>query len=972
MLKYERTIDLNGKWEFVPGYLKCENIYNYIFDCPHTGWQEIDVPYFWNGSRWMSILGEFHMKNGCYKDGRVPPFKGHNGVGWYRKKICLPGQWAGKRIHIRFLAVAAKAKVWVNGHEAGEHLGAYSSFEFDITDFVSCTEENSIVVQVWGKKCFYPDDQRSYDQGGIHLFVPGRQQDIPVGETRDNAGIYQPVEIFATEKAYVNDVEAALCGDTVKIKVHAIRKYVKPETITVKVMIRDRKTGRVIWEEARDSRLPEEHNTLTFLAKQPDIKLWSPENPAMYSIEAGLSCKGSDWGTVYKESGFKVFEIRNSKFYLNGKPYFLRGAGSPVSPVIIHDEEYIFKFLKMCKELNLNCIRFHTEPPSQIWLKGCDELGLLSIYEMPLMQQLPEIVNTRREFRELVRHVKHHPSIAIYCLSNETEFYPGAGRMIGYETVAAYLGDLRAAVLEVDDTLPVYHNAGYSGEVEGGNGDIRDWHIYGGWYGSCIYSYEAVVRGIAEMEMLQPEEGRPMAPEGLTDKIKMRFLRDVHKPVILTEFIAAYTADDGHLFQYPLKVRRIGKYRDEGNKRSLWYQAFLLKEVVEILRRERNGTNNLSGLTPFALFNWFFNPLDKDRLSLKPAALALKGVMEPAHASIRCWNRHKFGRDEFEAWIYLINDDAARGDIEKSVLKYSIRTENGEVISEGSICVEELDYYDIKVVPVRIDLPDITGREIREAVMDVEWKTGEEMLSHNTVDLLLAPAGLKIFNKDGISGKVYLFDTEGSTAALFDRMNLAYERVESISEASGMNLAVIIGANSLGKLTGNDKALLNQGMNRGLTVLVLEQDVYDINRQDISIDWIDGTPLRIMREGGQVDDFVYVTDFNSPIFKGLKPEHFRMWNGNTVVVSSYIRQGTDENHVPAKTLFGSRSGYGVSKLDNVKSFIECFNFLRNDGLIEVQCGAGRVLFSQLEASRRYGDDPVATVYMNNLFKYALE
>ena len=53
MLKYERTIDLNGKWEFVPGYLKCENIYNYIFDCPHTGWQEIDVPYFWNGSRWM-------------------------------------------------------------------------------------------------------------------------------------------------------------------------------------------------------------------------------------------------------------------------------------------------------------------------------------------------------------------------------------------------------------------------------------------------------------------------------------------------------------------------------------------------------------------------------------------------------------------------------------------------------------------------------------------------------------------------------------------------------------------------------------------------------------------------------------------------------------------------------------------------------------------------------------------------------
>ena len=38
--------------------------------------------------------------------------------------------------------------------------------------------------------------------------------------------------------------------------------------------------------------------------------------------------------------------------------------------------------------------------------------------------------------------------------------------------------------------------------------------------------------------------------------------------------------------------------------------------------------------------------------------------------------------------------------------------------------------------------------------------------------------------------------------------------------------------------------------------------------------------LKIIRENDHVDDFVHIRDFSSPIFKGLQPEHFRMWNTN--------------------------------------------------------------------------------------------
>ncbi len=967
MLRYENTISLNGVWDFKPGFLKCDNIFNYTKD--DENWSPIDVPYFWNGSKWMSILGKFHTENGYYKDGLVPPFKDHLDIGWYRKKITLPDKWKGKRIHVRFIGVAAKAMLWVNGKAVGEHLGAYSAFGFEITDYIDYQIENTIVVKVWGKHCFYPYDQRVFDQGGIHMYVPGRTLETAIGETRDNAGIYQPVEIYATDAVYIKELEISRTSDPLKVRACINGKCYNRDSLAVTVKIIDKQSSKIVCQETRYTGMPEENIAVTFVFREHDIKLWSPEEPYMYSVEVQLQYKDENWGNVIKDTGFKEFTIRDKKFYLNGKPYFLRGGGSPVNPVIVHDDEYIFKFLNMCKELNLNCVRFHTEPPSQAWLKCCDELGLLAIFEMPLMQQTPEVVNTRKEFAALVKQAKHHPSIAIYCLANEINFKPDVTlNMTGYDAMGTYLNDLRAAVLEEDDTLPVYHDSGYATDVEGGNGDIRDWHIYCGWYENCIYSYEAIMKGIAVMEMLSPKAFDEKAPRGLKDKRNNRFWRDIHKPLILTELIAAYTDDDGHFFQYPIKVRRIGRYRDKDNKKALWYQAFLLKEVVEILRCSRDNVNNLSGVSPFALFNWFFNPLDKYKLLFKPAAFALKNVMEPAHASIKCWNRHKFGNDFFKAEIYLINDDVVSGNFRNTVLNYNIKIKQGNVLAKGNIFVDKVDYYEIKVMPIAAKIPDIPGDSIVEAEINVEWKKDDIILSSNKMDLLIAPEKLMEFKRDKRYGKIYIYDTEGQTTPILDRIGLLYERINSIKDIKVKRCVLIIGANSLG-ISEEEKILLNGFIKNGASVLVLEQDVYDIGTEPLIIDWIDDTPISIIKEGEQVDDFVHVNDFKSPIFNGLKPEHFRMWNGNTVVISSFIKQGTEENHQKAKTLFGSRAGFSINKLPNVKTYVECFNFLRYDGLIEIQLGRGKIMFSQLEACRRYGDDPVATVYLNNLFEY---
>lgn len=969
MLRREATISLDGTWDFVPGHLKSDNVHAHIFDDATIPWQEIEVPYFWNGSRWMSVVGEDYYRNGYYKDGRVPPFRDHKGVGWYRRRFVLPQEWRGLRIHLRFLAVAAKARVWVNGVEAGGHLGAYSAFSFDITEYIRFDRDNTVVVQVWGKNCFYPDDQRTYDHGGIHLFVPGRALETAIGETKDNAGIGQPVEIYATGQAYLEDLDVRSMTDSLVMKLYLVRRHVEPVTLTVGARLVEEQTGRVIREESRATRLPEERSMMTFVWRDLEVEMWSPETPSLYRLEVGIKRSGERWGTAFKDIGFKTFVIRAGQFQLNGKPYFLRAAGPPASPLVVNDRDYIARFLAVCKSLNLNCLRFHTEPPSQAWLDGCDAAGLLVIFEGPLMQQAPEIVNTREEYRALVRQAKHHPCLALYCLSNETEFLPEMARMAGYDSMAVYLQDLRQAVLEEDDSLPVYHNSGYSEEAEGG--DVRDWHYYGGWYNGAVYAFEALLRGQALMEALAPGEGEPLAPGGLVDERCRKMARDPQKPLILTEFLAAYTADDGHLFQYPLKIRRIGGHPDEDNRRSLWYQAFLLKESVEILRRARDSRNNLCGISPFALFNWFFHPLEKNGMQLKPAAEALRRAMEPVHVSLRCWRRHLFAGSRLAAEAHLINDDPTREEISAGRLAWVLADPSGAAIAEGLVSVPSVPYYGIESVPVELELPDISAPGLIEAVLSVRWLADERTLSENTLELLLAPSALREERIPGSGAAVFLLDAAGAAAPALALMGIACDRVDRVPDAVPEETLLIVGPDSLRLLTPADKTALNGIARQGSTILVLEQDVYRPDRDEMAIDWLDGTPLRIMREDLDVDDFAQVREPSHPIFAGLRPEHFRMWNGNTVIISSYIRQGTEEDQVPAKTIFGSRAGYGVKKRTNVRTLVECHNFLRNDGLVEVPLGAGKVILSQLEAVRRYGDDPAATVYLRNLVRYAL-
>lgn len=87
----------------------------------------------------------------------------------YQRTFSLPGHFDNKRIILHFEAVDQIAQVYLNNDYLGMHSGGYTSFSFDITEYL--TENNTLRVEVTDrldKSLPYGKQKKSGEECGIH------------------------------------------------------------------------------------------------------------------------------------------------------------------------------------------------------------------------------------------------------------------------------------------------------------------------------------------------------------------------------------------------------------------------------------------------------------------------------------------------------------------------------------------------------------------------------------------------------------------------------------------------------------------------------------------------------------------------------------------------------------------------------------------------------------------------------------
>jgi len=77
---------------------------------------------------------------------------GYQGVAWYRRVVTLPAGWTASGLQpvLRFGAVGWEARVWVNSHVAGDHVGGCTPFSIDLTSFLNGDAPLTVVVRLRG------------------------------------------------------------------------------------------------------------------------------------------------------------------------------------------------------------------------------------------------------------------------------------------------------------------------------------------------------------------------------------------------------------------------------------------------------------------------------------------------------------------------------------------------------------------------------------------------------------------------------------------------------------------------------------------------------------------------------------------------------------------------------------------------------------------------------------------------------
>ena len=346
-----------------------------------------------------------------------------NEVLWYERRFTVPAGWRQGALLLHFGAGDWEADIYLNGIRVGGHKGGYTAFSIDIAPYLTRGEQ-TLAVRVTD-----PTD-RGTQPRGKQVTESRTIWYTPV------TGIWQTVWLEPVPESRIAALRSTPDIDTKSLTVEAVTVGVRPGDI-VGVTLRD--NGRTV-ATARAAAGEPLRLTLS------DMKLWTPDTPVLYNLEATLLRGGKPVDRVGSYAAMrKNSTVRGKEGFLrlqlNDRECFQFGPldqgwwpdGLYTAPT---DEALVYDIVKT-KELGFNMIRKHVKVEPERWYWHCDRLGILVWQDMPNGGPSPEWQNNRyfngaeaertarseeqfrREWKEIIDQLYNHPSVVMWVPFNE-------------------------------------------------------------------------------------------------------------------------------------------------------------------------------------------------------------------------------------------------------------------------------------------------------------------------------------------------------------------------------------------------------------------------------------------------------------------------------------------------------------------------------------------------------------------------
>ena len=401
----------------------------------------------------------------------------------YKRTLTVTPEMEGKRLFLYFEGANSAADVFVNYRTVAHHLGGYTAFCTEITDYVKPGDND---LEVWVSNAFRSDvlpisgDFNVY--GGLHrpchLIVTGQNCIDPLFYASPGVLVHQD---------RVTDDEARF---TVETRL-SLKDVSRPLTVQTKVLDAE---GRQVAGTESVVNVPCDNVRQPLAINGPT--LWDGvNNPYLYTVQVDLCQDGKVLDRVTQKTGFRYFHADPERgFFLNGRPYDLhgfcrhediKGKGSALTA-----EDYQTD-LPLIKEIGATAVRLAHYPHAKPMYEMGDENGLILWTEIPLcgpggygytgfVGNEPLKAHARQVLKELVYQNINHPSICFWGIFNELlitdDFFQA------YDNPVAFVKELNGLYKSIDPSRLTCFATCVDQTNYQGCSDLIAWNKYFGWH----------------------------------------------------------------------------------------------------------------------------------------------------------------------------------------------------------------------------------------------------------------------------------------------------------------------------------------------------------------------------------------------------------------------------------------------------------------------------------------------------------
>jgi hypothetical protein len=396
------VLSLNGSWQIAEGQMDSVPVdFDRMVKVP--GLASLAVPAFTNPPG-PAVASRRSAKQ---KDPQRDAF-------WYRRTFRLDQpvpEVAVLKVHKAMFGT----RVLLNGQILGDHLPCFTPGYFNTKPALK-TGLNELLIRIGA------------DRDAVGPSIPSG---LDFEKERYIPGIFDSVELILSGTPHFIQVQIAPDISTGAVHVQAVlRNEGEPVETAVTFVVREEKSGREVGRITSPPACVAKSSEITVEGRivLADCRLWSPEDPFLYRLEAD---SGADrFQTRFGMREFR-FDPATGRAMLNGKPYFMRGSNVTLYRFFEDSEcgylpwreDWVRLFHQRMKEMHWNCLRYCIGFPPEAWYDIADEIGILIQDEFPIWSHTNETKSEQlaAEYTEWMKERWNHPCVVIWDANNETK-----------------------------------------------------------------------------------------------------------------------------------------------------------------------------------------------------------------------------------------------------------------------------------------------------------------------------------------------------------------------------------------------------------------------------------------------------------------------------------------------------------------------------------------------------------------------